>query len=237
MNAGRQRLVRKDGSGCVGWGAPSASVFRPSTCLGPPPPPQPLPLLGPLLLVPPPPFLPAHPHKLPAQPCQCKSNSSTPHSQPPFPRRRRAPLTAFLPRVPSSRLPQVAHIKDEGTPNEQRSEFVWGRNRLFDHHAAFVLYEMVMEDPTATVQEVRKREKRKWRPLPLSTVELQKLAARHLRMGSEQTMNLAEGLYNEGFLSYPRTETDRFSMTDGELGQLVQVLGLLVSGNSWAFQG
>eukprot|EP00667_Euglena_gracilis_P005722 EG_transcript_5767 len=116
----------------------------------------------------------------------------------------------------------VTHVKDEGTPDMQRSEFSWKRFRLFDHHAALVLYELVMEDPTATVLEVQKREKRKWRPLPLSTVELQKLAARHLRLSSEQTMSLAEGLYNEGFLSYPRTETDRFTMTDPELRALVE---------------
>jgi len=34
---------------------------------------------------------------------------------------------------------------------------------------------------TARVVQVLKREKRRWRPFPLNTVELQKLAARHLR--------------------------------------------------------
>jgi DNA topoisomerase-3 len=42
------------------------------------------------------------------------------------------------------------------------------------------------------------------RPLPLSTVELQKRAARFLHMSSETTMRVAEELYTKGFISYPR---------------------------------
>ena len=33
-------------------------------------------------------------------------------------------------------------------------EFQWERGRLFDHTAAVILYEMCMEDPTATVLKV-----------------------------------------------------------------------------------
>ncbi|MBH1945725.1 hypothetical protein I5L01_16080, partial [Erythrobacter sp. YJ-T3-07] len=48
------------------------------------------------------------------------------------------------------------------------------------------------------------------KPLPLTTVELQKLATRFLHMSGTQAMTAAENLYNKGFISYPRTETDRF---------------------------
>jgi len=46
--------------------------------------------------------------------------------------------------------------------------------------------------------------------LPLTTVELQKMASRFLRINSQQAMTIAETLYQKGFISYPRTETDRF---------------------------
>lgn len=91
------------------------------------------------------------------------------------------------------------------------AEFSWARGRLFDELAAFIIYEMCMERPTATVCQVTGQEKRKFPPVPLNTVELQKRASRYFRMGSEQTMKVAEELYQAGFISYPRTETDKFS--------------------------
>lgn len=48
------------------------------------------------------------------------------------------------------------------------------------------------------------------RPLPLRTVELQKFASSVLKISSEKVMQVAEKLYTEGFISYPRTETDAF---------------------------
>ncbi|PSS30207.1 DNA topoisomerase [Actinidia chinensis var. chinensis] len=41
--------------------------------------------------------------------------------------------------------------------------------------------------------------------------QLEKRASRYFRMSSEQTMKVAEDLYQSGFISYPRTETDCFS--------------------------
>ena len=40
--------------------------------------------------------------------------------------------------------------------------------------------------------------------------EMQKRLNRVLRISPEQIMKIAEDLYNDGFISYPRTETDKF---------------------------
>ncbi|KFQ53766.1 DNA topoisomerase 3-alpha, partial [Nestor notabilis] len=88
--------------------------------------------------------------------------------------------------------------------------FNWKRNRLFNHTACLVLYQMCMEDPVATVVEVGSKPKSKWRPLPLDTVELEKLASRKLKINAKETMRISEKLYTQGFISYPRTETNIF---------------------------
>ena len=56
----------------------------------------------------------------------------------------------------------------------------------------------------------RNKPKSKWRPLPLDTVELEKQASRKLRLSAKTTMNIAEKLYTQGYISYPRTETNIF---------------------------
>jgi DNA topoisomerase III len=88
--------------------------------------------------------------------------------------------------------------------------FNWARNRLFDRAAVIILFERCIAAKTARVTKVQERPTSKWKPLPLTTVELQKVASRLLRMNSQQAMSIAESLYNKGFISYPRTETDRF---------------------------
>ncbi|KAJ0809834.1 putative DNA topoisomerase transcription factor interactor and regulator CCHC(Zn) family [Helianthus annuus] len=111
---------------------------------------------------------------------------------------------------------QCSHTTDEGTAN-----FNWMRGHLFDYTCAVLLYEMCVEESTATVTKVKKQEKLKYPPHPLNTIELEKRASRYFRMSSEQTMKIAEDLYQSGFISYPRTETDSFS-TRTDLHILVQ---------------
>ncbi|KAF7727733.1 DNA topoisomerase [Apophysomyces ossiformis] len=101
------------------------------------------------------------------------------------------------------------------TQNKDREEpittkFHWKRGQMFDRWSCFVLYEMCYQNPMATVTRVRKKETKKWKPLPLTTVEMQKVCCRALRMTGEQIMKVAEELYTSGLISYPRTETDQF---------------------------
>lgn len=104
--------------------------------------------------------------------------------------------------------------------------FEWTRKHLFDEYSAMALYELCAEEAeqegyTVTVSRVEKRMRNRWRPLPLSTVELQKVASRSLRIDSHRAMVIAEALYNKGLISYPRTETDRFD-TSYNLKNLIE---------------
>jgi len=88
--------------------------------------------------------------------------------------------------------------------------FNWNRNRLFDRTVVVILFERCIAAKIAKVTKVTEKPTSKWKPLPLTTVEFQKMASRFLRMNSQDAMTVAEKLYNKGFISYPRTETDRF---------------------------
>ncbi|MCJ1377958.1 DNA topoisomerase [Xylographa soralifera] len=88
--------------------------------------------------------------------------------------------------------------------------FLWRRYRLFDRMAVTILFERCLTARTAKVSKLQKKPTSKWRPLPLTTVELQKLGSMFLRMNSQQVMKIAEDLYTKGWISYPRTETDQF---------------------------
>ncbi|KAF9073663.1 DNA topoisomerase [Rhodocollybia butyracea] len=92
----------------------------------------------------------------------------------------------------------------------EETRFNWRRGHIFDEDIAIVLYEHVLEDSVARVEKVVKKETKKWKPLPLTTVELQKAGSRLLKLAPKKVLDIAEKLYQQGFLSYPRTETDQY---------------------------
>ncbi|PPJ59249.1 hypothetical protein CBER1_05328 [Cercospora berteroae] len=111
---------------------------------------------------------------------------------------------------------KVMHRKDD-----QEVNFRWARTHLFDRMITTILYEKCLNAREAVVSRVQTKPTSKWRPLPLTTVELQKCGSRFLRMNGQRVMSVAESLYQKGFISYPRTETDQFDK-NMDLRQLVQ---------------
>ncbi|KAF3924116.1 Helicase [Dactylellina cionopaga] len=103
---------------------------------------------------------------------------------------------------------KLVHVRDETT-----TTFNWDRSRLFDRMTVVVLYESCMAGNSALVKNVARKPTRKYKPLPLTTVELQKQGSRFLGMNSQRVMKAAESLYTSGFISYPRTETDQYDQT------------------------
>ncbi|RAH64099.1 DNA topoisomerase 3 [Aspergillus aculeatinus CBS 121060] len=88
--------------------------------------------------------------------------------------------------------------------------FLWKRVHLFDRAVVTIMLERCLLAKTARVTKVNQKPTSKWRPLPLTTVDLQMMGSRFLRMDSQTIMKVAEALYTKGFISYPRTETDQF---------------------------
>lgn len=99
----------------------------------------------------------------------------------------------------------VMHKRDD-----ERVSFSWARVHLFDRASVTILFERCLSAKMAKVTKVQEKPTSRWKPLPLTTLEFQKCATRLLHMTGAQAMSVAEGLYQKGFISYPRTETDRF---------------------------
>lgn len=113
-------------------------------------------------------------------------------------------------------LIKIIHVRDD-----IKVTFNWKRGHLFDRALVTIIFEQCLDSKQAKVTKVQKKPTSKWRPLPLTTVELQMQGSRYLRMNSQKIMQVAEALYTAGWISYPRTETDQFSK-DFDLRGLVQ---------------
>ncbi|AET39231.1 DNA topoisomerase 3 Ecym_4154 [Eremothecium cymbalariae DBVPG len=106
-----------------------------------------------------------------------------------------------------------ATLEESGSAGGGKVLFSWDRGHLFDRLCVLGIYETCSEhaENRAKVVHVSSKETSKYRPLPLTTVELQKNCSKFLRMSAKQSLDAAEKLYQKGFISYPRTETDVFS--------------------------
>lgn len=86
----------------------------------------------------------------------------------------------------------------------------WDRGREFNNNIAKSYFNKVKSQRTAVVTGVSKKEKSKSRPGALNTVEMLRVASSGLSIGPHQAMQIAERLYTQGYISYPRTETSQY---------------------------
>ncbi|XP_049825992.1 DNA topoisomerase 3-beta-1 isoform X2 [Aethina tumida] len=96
------------------------------------------------------------------------------------------------------------------TKDGQEVALDWQRGRSFDRDVANLFLQMIRDQTHAKVTSVTKKEKAKARPMALNTVELMRVASSGLGMGPHHAMQIAERLYTQGYISYPRTETTRY---------------------------
>lgn len=81
-------------------------------------------------------------------------------------------------------------IKVDQIRDDIEVHFSWRRNRLFDRGSVIILFERCLAARTARVSKMQRKPTSKWRPLPLTTVELQKLGSMFLRMDSQRIMKV-----------------------------------------------
>lgn len=90
------------------------------------------------------------------------------------------------------------------------TNFSWTKGHFFDRLYVMLLFQECLKEESGTITRVVRKPTSNWRPLPLTTVELQKDCSRIFKLSAKDALDAAEKLYNKGFISYPRTETDQF---------------------------
>ena len=100
-------------------------------------------------------------------------------------------------------------LEVEGRPPKlgRNLPLIWERGRVFDADVGEMFRRMVSEAKQAKVEDVSTKEEKRVRPGGLNTVEMLKAASAGMGMGAHHTMQLAERLYIQGYISYPRTES------------------------------
>jgi len=101
--------------------------------------------------------------------------------------------------------------------------FRWARGRLFDETSVQVLRNAALSANEAVIIKATTAPRTRSRPTPLNTVELQKRAASYFGMSSNACVESANKLYHNGYISYPRTETDEFDRSE-DLQKLIRNL-------------
>lgn len=102
------------------------------------------------------------------------------------------------------------HYKVRENDKMHNVVFLWDRKHLFDQSIVQLLHARCKLATHAIVQHTSCKPTRKRKPTPLTTVELQKNLSRLTGMAPKKILDVAEALYQRGFLSYPRTETDQY---------------------------
>ncbi|XP_015887107.3 DNA topoisomerase 3-beta isoform X1 [Ziziphus jujuba] len=113
--------------------------------------------------------------------------------------------------------------------NGYELQLEWERKKLFDIDVVIMFQKLVMEDGITEVTEISEKQETKGRPPGLNTVNLLKVASSALGLGPQVAMQVAERLYTQGFISYPRTESTSYPSSFDFKG----TLGVLAKNPTW----
>lgn len=83
----------------------------------------------------------------------------------------------------------IIHRDDDG--KDSNVVFHWQRDRLFDPDLSFILYEQCAINPSARVTKVETKPHTKYKPYPLTTVELQKSGSRLLKLSPKEVLHVS----------------------------------------------
>ncbi|KAK7099050.1 hypothetical protein V1264_003246 [Littorina saxatilis] len=95
-------------------------------------------------------------------------------------------------------------------PDGKSMKLDWERVRVFDKEVAQMFVNLIRSGDKACVLDTVQKKGEKTKPLALNTVEMLRVASSGLGLSPHHTMQIAERLYIQGYISYPRTETNNY---------------------------
>lgn len=117
-------------------------------------------------------------------------------------------IVNFIPETFYS-LNNIVMREKVGNKEIVKNKFIWERGNVFDKNCVIHFFN-ALKDGKAVISNKEITNREKYRPLPLRTVEFQKVCSSYYKIDGHKLMSIAEKLYNNGYISYPRTETDSF---------------------------
>lgn len=107
----------------------------------------------------------------------------------------------------------------------KKVNFLWRRVHLFDRAVVTMMLERCLVAKQAKVTKVDQKPKSKWRPLPLTTVDLQMMGSRFLRIDSQTIMKVSmspnnEDLFTNQFCRWQKPFTPRDILATPEPKQI-----------------
>ncbi|MEM5793396.1 MAG: DNA topoisomerase I [Candidatus Aenigmatarchaeota archaeon] len=85
---------------------------------------------------------------------------------------------------------------------------VYEKGKIWEKSEAQKIFESC-KGKDAIVKDIERSKHKQPPPLPLDTTTLQTIAYTHFKFSPMQTMSIAESLYNQGLISYPRTSSQK----------------------------
>jgi len=93
---------------------------------------------------------------------------------------------------------------------EEGGEFKAYSEKLVDKEQADKVFDMVKGSSTASVSDYQTAERSLPRPLPMRTDDVLRDLTRLTGLSANKLLEMLETLYSEGYISYPRTDTNRY---------------------------
>lgn len=97
--------------------------------------------------------------------------------------------------------------------------------KFFDIEKAKKIYESIKAEKSGVVKAISKKEKTLVRPEPFNTTSFLRAASSVFGISTNQAMNVAESLYQQGLISYPRTDNTVYPASVN-LKEIVEIISI-----------